>query len=299
MKSADAATMWSPTTAPGLLLLRANYRRQRFARHTHGEYVVGVNAAGAHSFFCRGAQHEVPGGSIALVNPEDVHTGANLGNAVWDYQGFYVDPTWLRDRWRELAGTDEAPMFRRSVVFDLELSGALAQLHCKLAQPGDPLANSSLAVAVFSQLLSRHADRQITAVPRRAARPDAAAVRVTREYLEAHYAQRITLGELCARAGIEEFRLLRTFTQAIGMPPYEYVTSVRINHARRLLAAGLSATSVAFEVGFCDQSHLMRHFKRILGVTPGTYTRALRSGTRHGAVQTSKTLPPRVDTTLA
>ncbi|ANZ21221.1 Helix-turn-helix domain [Streptomyces noursei ATCC 11455] len=49
----------------------------------------------------------------------------------------------------------------------------------------------------------------------------------------------------------------------------------RVELARRLLLDGRTPTAVAAEIGFYDQSHLTRHFKRILGVTPGRYARAV------------------------
>jgi AraC-like DNA-binding protein len=275
MGRVDTAVMWRPASVPELLLLRARYHRQHFARHTHADYVVGVNAGGAHRFDCRGAKHDVPGECIAFVNPEEVHTGANLDDAEWDYRGFYVNPAWLHERWRELGRGDEPPMFRRSVVSDPQMSAELGQLHRALAKCIDPLATTSFAVDVFSRLLCRHADSHVRpSAPQRVQRSNAA-VCIAREYLDARYAQPVTISELAAHAGVGVFQLVRAFTRVVGMPPYEYVTSVRVRHARRLLAAGLSAASVALEVGFCDQSHLIRHFKRVVGVTPGAYSRAV------------------------
>jgi len=60
------------------------------------------------------------------------------------------------------------------------------------------------------------------------------------------------------------------------MPPYRYLTHVRIAHARRLLAQGHAPADVALAVGLYDQSQLHRHFVRIVGVPPGRYARALQ-----------------------
>jgi AraC-like DNA-binding protein len=48
----------------------------------------------------------------------------------------------------------------------------------------------------------------------------------------------------------------------------------RLNKARDLLRAGQTIADVAFEMGFADQSHLGRWFKRAFGITPGLYRRA-------------------------
>jgi AraC-like DNA-binding protein len=65
----------------------------------------------------------------------------------------------------------------------------------------------------------------------------------------------------------------------MGLAPHAYFEQVRVNRARRLLRAGASIADVAMDLGFSDQSHLNRHFKKLTGITPGTYRRAIMSKT--------------------
>jgi AraC-like DNA-binding protein len=55
------------------------------------------------------------------------------------------------------------------------------------------------------------------------------------------------------------------------MPPHQFQTLVRVSRAKALLREGWSIPQAASQVGFFDQSHFNRHFKRIIGVTPGQY----------------------------
>lgn len=64
---------------------------------------------------------------------------------------------------------------------------------------------------------------------------------------------------------------MRTFRRSIGLSPYAYLTQIRVEAAKKLLNEGASIADVASDIGFTDQSHLTRHFKRITGVTPGQY----------------------------
>jgi AraC-like DNA-binding protein len=54
-----------------------------------------------------------------------------------------------------------------------------------------------------------------------------------------------------------------------------YLTHVRVKQAKVLLASGVSIAETALAVGFADQSHLTRCFKRVMGITPGQYTAGL------------------------
>lgn len=72
-------------------------------------------------------------------------------------------------------------------------------------------------------------------------------------------------------AGCTEFHLIRLFRAAKGASPHGYLVQLRLEHARRLLAAGCSIVDAALASGFSDQSHLTRQFRARFGVTPGLY----------------------------
>ena len=76
--------------------------------------------------------------------------------------------------------------------------------------------------------------------------------------------------------GLNTRRLLRAFEQSVGVPPHAYQIQARVQKAKSLLLARMPAAEAAAMVGFHDQSHLTRHFKRLVGVTPGAFQRGVR-----------------------
>jgi AraC-like DNA-binding protein len=92
-----------------------------------------------------------------------------------------------------------------------------------------------------------------------------------REYLDAHFAENVSLDDLSRLAGLSAFHLARSFRETVGLPPYRYQLHRRILYALGRLREGAPIASTACEAGFADQSHLNRHFKRILGITPGQF----------------------------
>jgi AraC family transcriptional regulator len=79
----------------------------------------------------------------------------------------------------------------------------------------------------------------------------------------------ISLKKVAEAAHISPSHLLRIFKRATGSPLHQFLIRLRVNRARELLLTGnASIADVAAEVGFADQSHLTRHFKRLLGTTP-------------------------------
>jgi AraC-like DNA-binding protein len=96
------------------------------------------------------------------------------------------------------------------------------------------------------------------------------------EYLCARVAAPVSLAELARVACLSKYHFLRAFTRAYGCPPRTFQMRLRLALARELVEAGEPLSSVAYDAGFADQSHLTRRFKQAFGVTPGAYARLSR-----------------------
>ena len=115
------------------------------------------------------------------------------------------------------------------------------------------------------------------APPPRGARREHQAVALAKIRLRDRLAQDVTLDDLAALTRLNKFHLLEVFRRDVGVSPHVYLTHLRIHEAKRLLAKGRPIAEVAYTVGFADQSHLNRQFKRLVsGVTPGRYQRDSR-----------------------
>lgn len=89
-----------------------------------------------------------------------------------------------------------------------------------------------------------------------------------RAFIEAHFAEPLTLEQMAAPAALSISRFATAFRERFGSSPYRYLCGLRIKRAQSLLLAGVPSVAVATEVGFFDQSHFGRHFKRMCGMTP-------------------------------
>ncbi len=83
------------------------------------------------------------------------------------------------------------------------------------------------------------------------------------------YPEPVTLSQLADIAGLTIFQLNTAFRREVGMPPYRYLSRLRINAAMELLRKGMPTAMVAAEAGFFDQPHMYRRFTRRFGLTPG------------------------------
>jgi AraC-like DNA-binding protein len=103
------------------------------------------------------------------------------------------------------------------------------------------------------------------------------AMRRVREYVDTHLAESMDLTELATIAGLSVFHFARQFKQTVGVAPHHYLVQSRVERARDMLArTNLPLSEIALAAGFSDQSHLARHFRQMLGTTPGEFRRSQR-----------------------
>jgi transcriptional regulator GlxA family with amidase domain len=106
------------------------------------------------------------------------------------------------------------------------------------------------------------------------------AIRAVLDFIAENFAEPLALSELAGLCGLSLHRFVTVFRTQVGLPPHQYVCRMRVRHARALLSQGVPAAAAAIDSGFCDQSHLSRHFKRQCGMTPGRFA-ARRHPPRH------------------
>ncbi|MEU4887781.1 AraC family transcriptional regulator [Streptomyces xinghaiensis] len=132
---------------------------------------------------------------------------------------------------------------------------------------GDELEAES-RLALVADRLRGHLRPRLAAHPPNAGR---GVVHTLRELLDERLTDGVSLGEAAKLLHAHPTHLVRAFTAAFGIAPHQYLTARRVERARRLLLDGRPPAEAATASGFYDQPHLTRHFKRILGTTPGRY----------------------------
>ena len=98
------------------------------------------------------------------------------------------------------------------------------------------------------------------------------------DYIHAHLDRDLSLKELAAIVQMSAHYFSQLFKQSTGITPHQYVIRCRIERAKELLMQGkLTIADVAKVVGFVDQSHFHRHFKRLIGITPKAFLQQVKS----------------------
>ncbi|MGP3958401.1 AraC family ligand binding domain-containing protein [Nonomuraea sp. 3N208] len=268
----EFARYWRYHGLGGLDLMRAQFVRHRFARHSHETYAIGTLEAGQEEIrFADGVQY-ASADEVVMIEPGVVHTGEPHTTDGWAYRVLYPSVEQVREVADEIGVPGGTPSFERRVVADPRLSQRVAAAH-RAAESGGSLAADTelhmLLTLVLAAYGTRRPQRQAHTVGRRS-------VAQVRDLLHATMPDPPSLAQLATVAGVSPYVLLRSFRRTYGMPPHAYVTQLRVAKARELLRQGMPPSQAAVTAGFCDQSHLSRHFRRLVGVPPRAYQRGVQ-----------------------
>jgi AraC-like DNA-binding protein len=252
---------WRPDVPGVAEVFHARFTDHAYPAHTHDTWTLLLVDDGMVTFDLHRRSYGAMRSLVTLLPPHVPHDGRAATPHGFRKRVLYLE-----------AGLLDAALVGRAVdapgLRDAALRDRISRLHAALRFPGEALQSESRLALVSDRLRQHLADR-----------PHATAVRDTgladrlRELLDASVPSGLSLVDAATRLGHSPAYLVRAFTREYGLPPHRYLTGRRVDLARRLLLDGQPPASVATEAGFYDQSHLSRHFTRMLGTTPTRYAR--------------------------
>ena len=261
---------WQPemSSITGMFRLE-NEDRLRITYADH--FSVIVVCEGAFDGWYRGGVRTHVAGSLKLKEPGEVHRDLRV-HTPFTLQGAGLAPELVAAA-ADAMGVRGAACFRAPGFAPGERASRLAfAMHDALVRDGAPeIERATLVAETLNEIIGATLGSRARA-PR--------AVRRARAFLHDALPDKITLDELAAHAGLDKFHLVRAFRHEVGLPPYEYLTHLRVSRARELLRRGVLVAEAAQAVGFYDESQLHRHFRRIVGLPPGVYARSFGAAER-------------------
>ncbi|MCG8966833.1 MULTISPECIES: AraC family transcriptional regulator [Streptomyces] len=251
---------WRPRVPGVVEVFHAHYTEYSYPMHVHDAWTLLIVDDGAVRYDLDRHEHGTPHDTVSLLPPHVPHNGSPATPDGFRKRVLYLDASRLGE---ELIGRAvDAPDLRDPV-----LRRRVGQVHAALARPGDELEAESRLTLIGERL---HAHLRPRGAPG-SARPDPVLARRLRELLDERVVEGVGLEEAGGLVSAHPAHLVRAFSTAYGIAPHQYLMSRRVDLARRLLLAGRAPADVAGATGFYDQAHLTRHFKRLVGITPGRY----------------------------
>ncbi|MBX7549576.1 AraC family transcriptional regulator [Streptomyces sp. NPDC004232] len=265
MADRQEVSAWRPRVPGVVEVFHAHFTEYAYPMHVHDAWTLLIVDDGAVRYDLDRHEHGTPLDTVSLLPPHVAHNGSPATPDGFRKRVVYLDSTLLGE---DLIGAAvDTPDLRDPV-----LRQRVGRLHSALARPGDELEAES-RLTLVGERLRDHLRRRTDVPPYR---PDPVLARRLRELLDARVVDGIRLEEAARSLHAHPAHLVRAFSGAYGIAPHQYLMSRRVGRARRLLLDGLAPVEVAAVTGFFDQAHLTRHFRRLVGVTPGRYRLSAR-----------------------
>ncbi|MCM1968811.1 AraC family transcriptional regulator [Streptomyces sp. G1] len=259
MAAQPEVTAWRPRVPGVVEVFHAHFTEYAYPMHVHDAWTLLIVDDGAVRYDLDRHEHGTPHDTVTLLPPHVPHNGSAATPHGFRKRVVYLDTTRLDDRL--IGAAVDTPDLR-----DPLLRHRVGQLHTALARPGEELEAESRLTLVGERL-----QEHLRARPEDTRRADPVLARRLRELLDSRVVEGVSLQEAAGLLDAHPTHLVRAFSSAYGIAPHQYLTSRRVDRARRLLLAGARPADVAPGAGFYDQAHLSRHFRRLVGVSPGRY----------------------------
>jgi AraC-like DNA-binding protein len=248
-------------------LLSATGISTSMPRQVFDEYLIGVIETGQAKFTYRGDRFSIGGGSLLLIEPGEAFSGQGNIEFPRTFRMLHASPQFFQNSIAAL--TERAaplPHFPQPIVLHPLLINTFSRIHRALEVPHSRLERDSCLLELISLLL-QHCAADASQLP--SSNRESDRIKQVRDFLVDNFRENPSLEQLSELVNLSLYRLNRIFSQEVGVPPHAFLNQVRVRRAKTQLAKGNAIAQVAIETGFYDQAHLTRHFKRLLGYTPG------------------------------
>jgi AraC-like DNA-binding protein len=251
---------WRPELPGVAEVLHAHFTDHAYPMHAHDTWTLLIVDDGAVRYDLHRHERRASRDLVTILPPHVPHNGCPATPGGFRKRVIYLDADQLPGGL--IGRAVDTPCFP-----DRRLRRTISALHGVLRQPGDELRAESL-LALLTEGVQAHLGSFV--LPPEL---DKTAAYLLRDLLEAHVAEGVSLYEAGRRLHFHPSHLVRAFSREFSMTPHQYLTSRRVDRARHLILDGTPLSMVARSSGFYDQPHLARHFKRILGISPGSFTK--------------------------
>ncbi|WP_167160488.1 AraC family transcriptional regulator [Streptomyces sp. MBT27] len=262
MTAEQEISAWRPRVAGVVEVFHARFTEHSYPMHVHDSWTLLIVDDGAVRYDLDRQEHGTPGHVVTLLPPDVPHNGSPATADGFRKRVVYLDRAQLGD-------SLIAPAVDGPDLVDSVLRRRVGQLHTALAHRGEELEAESRLALIAERLRGHLRPRFEGGTPA----PGGSIARSLRELLDARVVDGVTLEEAAGLVHAHPTHLVRAFTAEFGIAPHQYLTARRVDRARGLLLEGRPPSEVARATGFYDQSHLTRHFKRVVGTAPGRYAR--------------------------
>lgn len=253
---------------PALPFAECRYSKnsgRHYKSHMHKTFSVGAIDHGEVIYQVEGQTAKLQPGSLALINPEILHSCNPTKSCKRSYYMLYLDIDWCLQLQQSLWQLEKFSPVNTILLKDNSNYQKYINTMESLINERELLKKEQLLVDLVENIFLQACEPTIVkSAP-------SLQIEQLKLQLSMNLGLDVSMRQLALKLQANPYTLLRHFKAATGITPHAYRLNCRIELARKLLQKGFDLSQVALECGFFDQSHFHRHFKAITTVTPKEY----------------------------
>jgi AraC-like DNA-binding protein len=233
-----------------------------FVKHFHDTYTIGITHSGMFKSINLNQSSYCYKSSTRIINPGDVHCGDSND---WKYTNFYPTVELVANIHEQIYGVKKIPLFTNHLIEDERLYSLLREFFIHYYNDREKIQIEIALIDVLSYLVLHYSNE---VKPYETLFNDNKIIQSSIEFINDTLGEQNTLENLSQNVGLSKYHFIRIFKERVGLTPHQYIVTKRVQRAKELIASGSKLSNVAIEVGFNDQSHFIRNFKKIYGYLP-------------------------------
>lgn len=255
------------------LFAELNYSKEYYldySKHSHETFAIGIIGSGGIEvqFHTYPKQYLYPK-QIVIFNPNHVHSTQSKIENTQDYYTLHINKQWCKEIQTKLFGETEKFVDIKQHILDEEnLYGDLIRIFQKIVL-NEPLYENEELEEIISYILKKYHNTNNDEKEEEST----LLLKKVEKYILDNTHNQITLEDIALEVGYNEAYITRVFKKKFGLSPHAFLINKRVSNAKNelLKSNDINLAQLSLDVGFYDQSHFSKVFKRVFAMSPHRY----------------------------
>lgn len=225
-----------------------------FPLHFHSTYNLGIIELGQREFNYRGRETILKQNDIFIIQPFEPHSCKSIKNSSHSYKILSLN-------------LDTHYYFPQLIIHRPELLSTIREFHAIAEYE----KTSSKVKKLYNEIVTQLKTYSHESASANLNKEISLKIRLTKQFIEDNCHRNISLKRMAHIACLSEFHFNRYFHKCYGLSPYAYYLVCKMKKSQKILLEQKSVIITTYDIGFFDQSHFIKLFKKHIGVTPGKY----------------------------